>query len=259
MTSRTSDATPLDRAHTAAEAAGTDVARLAFFERLAESELHLLLDADPDDDAIAPRLVEVEGQRYALAFDLPERLTAFAGASPTARISGRRLAAMLASEGLGLGLNLEDAPSAQLLDAEAIAWLDRTLAHAPEQTEGQIEEVTAPGGLPEVLLTALDAKLGLAAGLARTAYLAGVRYRGGGQSHLLGFVDAVPGAEPELARAVSEALVFSGLDAGSLDVTFLRASQPLAATLARHGLRIDLPEPARTGPSRDPNAVPRLR
>lgn len=253
------DDTPLDRAHAVAEATGTDAARLAFFERLAEAELHLLLATEPEGDAIAPHVVEIDGARYALAFDLPERLTDFAGASPTATLSGRRLAAMLASEEMGLGLNLEDAPSAQLLDPAAMAWLDRTLAHAPEQTEGRIEEITPPGHLPEALLTALDAKLGLAAGLASTAYLAGVRYHEGGQSHLLGFVDAVPGAEPDLARAVSEALVFSGLDAGSLDVTFLRAAQPLAASLARHGLRIDLPVLEPTGPTRDPDAVPRLR
>ena len=159
---------------------GTDAARLAFFERLAEAELHLLLATEPEGDAIAPHVVEIDGARYALAFDLPERLTDFAGARRTATLSGRRLAAMLASEGLGLGLNLEDAPSAQLLDPAAMAWLDRTLAHAPEEAEGRIEEITPPGHLPEALLTALDAKLGLAAGLASTAYLAGVRYHEGG-------------------------------------------------------------------------------
>lgn len=254
--------TPLDHAHTEAEATGTDAARLAFFERLAEAELHLLLEGeDTDATTITPRLFEIEGARYALAFDLPERLTGFAGAASTATMAGRRLAAMLASEGLGLGLNLDDAPSAQLLDPAAIAWLDETLAHAPQETEAKIEEVLPPGDLPEALLRGLDGKLGLAAGLARTAYLAGVRYEGGARGHILGFIDAVPGAEGDLARAVGEALTFSGLDAGQIDVTFLRAAQPLAASLARHGLRIDLPEPASpptpTPPGRD--GPPRLR
>jgi hypothetical protein len=252
--------TPLDLAHLRAEEAGSDAARLSFFERLAEAELHLLLDA-AEGDTVTPRLFAVDGARYALAFDLPERLEAFAGAASTVTLSGRRLAAMLAGEGLGLGLNLDAAPSAQLLPPDAMLWLRDTLAHAPEEDERRIEEVTPPGALPEALLAALDAKLRLAAGLAGTAYLVGVAYEGGSRSHLLGFVDAVPGAEPDLARAVSEALIFSGLEAGALDVMFLRASRPFAATLARHGLRIDLPEPERPAAPSAPgtDGPPRLR
>ena len=83
--------------------------------------------------SMTPRLFDIEGTRYALAFDLPERLSAFAGAADAATLSGRRLAAMLAAEGLGLGLNLDDAPSAQLLDPAAMVWLTTTLAHAPRR------------------------------------------------------------------------------------------------------------------------------
>ncbi|MEM8850914.1 MAG: SseB family protein [Pseudomonadota bacterium] len=248
--------TPLDEAHLNAKQ--SDPARLAFFERLAEAELHLLLE-HAEGETVTPRLFEIDGARYALAFDLPERLEAFAGPAPTATLSGRRLAAMLSQAGLGLGLNLDEAPSAQLLPPQAMNWLSGILAHAPEQDERRIREIAAPGGLPDALLTALDGKLTLAAGLARSAYLAGVIYEDGTRSHILGMVDAVPGAEEDLARAVSEALVFSGLDAGSLDVTFLRASQPLAAGLARHGLRIDLPDAPAGGPTRDMDAPPRLR
>ncbi len=252
------DPTPLDRAHLEAEGSGDDAARLRFFERLAEAELHLLLDAE-EGATVTPRLVEVEGARYALAFDLPERLSAFAGPASAATLSGRRLAAMLAGEGLGLALNLEDAPSAQLLEPAAIAWLSETLAHAPAEAEMRIAEVAPPGDLPETLLTALDAKLQLAPGLAAGGYLARATYGDGTRAHVLAFVEPVPGAEGDLARAVSEALVFSGLDAGQIDVTFLRAAQPLAATMARHGLRIELPRLSPAGPVRDPDAPPRLR
>lgn len=250
--------TPLDRAHLAAEAAGTDAARLTFFERLAEAELHLLLEGEKGEN-LTPRLVDVEGARYALAFDLSERLTAFAGLADTATLSGRRLAGMLAAEGLGLALNLDEAPSAQLLPPEAIGWLAGTLAHRPAETTARIDRITPPGHIPKALLVALDGKLALAAGLAAGAYLAGAVYEDGRSTHVLAFVDAVPGAEGELARAVSEALVFSGLDAGELDVTFLRSARPLAATLARHGLHIDLPAAETPRPLRDPDAPPRLR
>jgi hypothetical protein len=251
--------TPLDRAHRAAD---TDEARLAFWNALAEAELHLLLAEEAGGEAATPRLFEVDGARYALAFDLPERLTAFAdGPAPTATLSGRRLAGLLAAEGLGLGLNLEDAPSAQILPPDAIAWLATTLAAAPEEAERRIDRVTPPGDLPEELLTALDAKLRLTTGLARSAYLAGVDWEGGGRGHVLAFVDPVPGAEPDLARAVREALVFSGLEAGSLDVTFLRVAETRTATLARHGLRIDLPQPEAPPEPKAPGSggPPRLR
>ncbi|TFL19642.1 SseB family protein [Jannaschia formosa] len=250
--------TPLDTAHLRAEETGADADRLAFLGRLAEAELHLLLDA-AEGETVSPRLFDVDGTRYALAFDLPERLESFAGGAPTATLSGRRLAALLAAEGLGLGLNLEDAPSAQMIDPQAISWLAEMTGTAPAVAERALKEIAPPGALPDALLTALDAKLPLAAGLARTGYLARAIFDDGSRGHVLAFIDAVPGAEDDLARAVSEALIFSGLEAGQLDVAFLRAAHPVAAALARHGLRIDLPEQEKSRPTRDPDAPPRLR
>ena len=64
-------------------------------------------------------------------------------------------------------------------------------------------------------------------------------------------------------EAAQEALVFAGLEAASMDVAFFRASDPLAATIARHGLRFDLPVPEQArspgAPGMDPNAPPKLR
>ena len=97
------------------------------------------------------------------------------------------------------------------------------------------------------------------------AYLCGVTYEGGRRSHLLAVVDPVPGAEPALARAVGEALTFSGIEAGVLDVGFFRASDPVCARFASKGLRFDLPVPEAAQkvpgapPGMDPNAPPKLR
>ena len=260
----TAPRTPIDTAHLRAEATQDEADRLRVMDRLAEAELHLLLEG-ADDETATPRLFEIDGVRYALAFDLPDRLEAFAGAAGMAVLSGRALAPLLSSEGLGLGLNLGDGddqpPSAQLLPPEAVAWLAEHLERAPEAALARIEEVAPPGALPDRLIEALDAKLPAMAGLARKAYLVSAAYEGGARGHVLGVIDPVPGAEDALARAVQEAMAFSGLDAGQIDVTFLRASNPLAASLARHGLRIDLPVPdAPDGPpppGRD--APPRLR
>jgi hypothetical protein len=259
--------TPLDQAHAAMEAApDDDAARLRFYDRLAGSELFLLLDEEPAGDRISPALFPVEGQSFALIFDLEERLTEFAeGAAPYAALSGRSLAGMLAGQGIGLGVNLGVAASSILIEAGSVDWLAATLTAAPEEVEERPEELSAPAGLPEGLLTALDARLAAAEGLARMAYLVAATYAGGRRGHLMAFVDALPGAEPSLARAVGDALTFSGVEAGSLDVGFFRASDPVAARLARVGLRFDLPEAPKAeqvagrAPGMDPDVPPRLR
>jgi hypothetical protein len=259
--------TPLDAAHAEMEAAPEDAAaRLRFYDRLSASELFVLLEAEPEAGHIRPALFPVEDQTFALVFDREERLTAFAeGAAPYAGLSGRALAEMLAGQGIGLGVNLGVAPSSILIEAGSVDWLAETLAAAPEEVEAQPEEIRPPTGLPEGLLSALDARLATAEGLARMAYLVSARYGGGRHGHLMAFVDPRPGAEPALARAVGAALTFSGVEAGSLDVGFFRASDPMAARLARVGLRFDLPDdppPAQAagaGPGMDPDAPPRLR
>lgn len=259
--------TPLDKAHAEMQAAqGDDAARLRFYERLADAELFLMLQNDPEaDENIKPQIFPVEGQDMVVVFDLEERLADFAGREAYfAALSGRVLASILAGQNIGMAVNLE-APSAILIPSDAVGWLAETLREAPEELQQKVEELTPPAGLPERLLTALDAKLSMAEGRARFAYLVGVTYEGGRRGHMLGFVDALPGAEPALARAASEALVFSGLDAGEMDVSFFRASDAVSAKLARVGLRFDLPEAPKVteipgaGPGTDPTKPPKLR
>ncbi|UWQ25851.1 SseB family protein [Leisingera aquaemixtae] len=259
--------TPLDLAHAAMEAApAEDAARLRFYERLADAELFLMLAAEAEGEQISPELFETPDGAFVLVFDREERLAQFAGqAVPYAALSGRVIAQMLAGQGIGLGLNLEVAPSAILIPSEAVGWLHQTLGHAPHEVEAAVEMFTAPKGLPEALLTALDAKLATAGGLAAAAYLAGVRYAGGGQGHLLGFVGAKEAAQSSLAKAASEALTFSGIEAGAMDVAFFAAEDPAAASLARVGLRFDLPQPPApqeyrpVTPGSDPEKPPRLK
>jgi hypothetical protein len=260
------DETEIDRAHAIMEAAPEDAAaRLRFYERMADSELFLLLSEEAKGDDILPEVFDVDQQRFVLVFDRIERLSAFAqGPAPYAGLSGRALVGMLAGQGIGLGLNLDVAPSAMLIGAEGVEWLARTLADAPEEIEARLRELTPPGGLPETVLTALDRKLAMAGGLASLAYLVGAELQDGTQGMLLAFVDTVEGAEAALARAVGEALTFSGIEAGRIDVIHLRSSDELAARAARVGLRFDLPKPAArpvpgANPGMDPDKPPKLR
>ncbi len=260
--------TALDRAFAEMEAApDDDAARMRFYDRLASSELFLMLEREPAGDTIEPEIFDVADARFVLVFDREARMSGFAGrAVPYVAMSGRALAGMLAGQGIGLALNPESGPSQILLPPEALAWLAETLSQAPSMAEARAETLSAPRALPEVLLTALDAKLATAAGLADCAWLAEVGYEGGGRGHLLGIVGAPERAEPALAGAVQEALVVSGLEAGALDVVFLKADDPICARLARVGLRFDLPEPEkprvefeRDAPGSDPDKPPILR
>ncbi|MEP5003118.1 MAG: SseB family protein, partial [Paracoccaceae bacterium] len=86
----------------------------------------------------------------------------------------------------------------------------------------------------------------------------------GAAGHLLGFIGAQPGAENALAKAVAEALTFSGIEAGALDVAFFEASDPVSAQMARQGLRFDLPQPVAVevpglAPGMDPDRPPILK
>ena len=261
--------TPIDTAHAAMVARPQDdAARLAFFERLADAELVLMLTAEPEGEQIAPELFAVQGGRFVLAFDAEERLAAFAGRPvPYAALPGRVIAALAAGQGIGLGLNL-GAGSETLLGPDELGWLAEVLEHGPAQAEGRIRAYHPPDA-PDRLVQALAAKLARAAGLARAAWLVGTTDAGGGRGHLLAFDGARPEAQPALARAVHEALVFSGIEAGALDVTFLPEADPepspAAARIARVALRLDIPEPPRpepatpAAPGTDPDRPPRLR
>lgn len=264
------DQTPLDLAHAAMQEAPEAAApRMAFYQTLADTELYLLLEAEVEAGGgeITPQLYTVEGAQYALAFDDAARLAGFAEtAAPYAALQGRVLAQMLDAQSIGVGVNLGVAPSSILIPPEAVHWLVETLARpGPARSEMRAEALEPPGDVPEPLLMALDAKLARAGGLAHSAYLAGLRYVDGGAGHLLAFVDAAPGAEDVLARSISEALVFSGVEAGALDVAFVAADDPVAARLARVGLRFDLPKPqmpertAPAAPGMDPDRPPILK
>jgi hypothetical protein len=258
--------TLLDAAHSALDAdPENEVLRLRFFERLADGEMFLLLEAEPEGDTITPKVFDLDTGPMALVFDREERLAAFSGGiAPYAALPGRVVARMLAGQGIGLGVNLGVEVSQMLLPPEALEWLAETLDNEPDQTEAVPEQFHNPKDIPQVFLTGLDAKLARMAGLAVAVLLAGVTYRGGKRGHMLAFLGAMPGAEVPLARAVSEALVFSGLEAAEIDVTFLHAADPAAVRMGRVALRFDLPQVDRavqtpgSAPGMDPRRPPRL-
>lgn len=256
--------TLLDAAHAAVSAdPDNEALRLRFFERLADGEMVVLLEREAVGGSLEPKVFELEDGPVVLVFDREERLASFTGGiAPYAALPGRVIAGLLKGQGIGLGVNLGVAPSSMLLPAEAMDWLAETLDEAPEELEAVPEAFVAPA-VQEAVVAALDAKLAKAGGLALAAVLAGVVYRGGRRGHVLAFLDAAEGSEAALARAMGEALVFSGVEAGELDVVFLRMGEVAAEAVLRAGLRFDLPAPeapaARVAPGMDPSRPPKLR
>ena len=256
--------TLLDAAHAAVSASPEDeTARLRFYERLADGELFLLLEREAAGETLEPKVFDLEDGPVVLVFDREERLASFTGGiAPYAALPGRVIAGLLQGQGIGMGVNLGVAPSSMLLPPEAMDWLAETLDEGPEEVEARPEEFLPPT-VPEAVIAALDAKLARAGGLAVAALLAGVVYAGGRRGHLLALIDAATGAEGALARAINEALVFSGIEAGELDVVFLREGDAAALAMARVALRFDLPAPqtplAPAAPGMDPARPPKLK
>ena len=182
-------------------------------------------------------------------------------AQPYAALPGRVLAELLSAESIGLAINV-GTDAEMVMTSEELAWLVDQLSTSPEEATLDIAKASPPGNLPHQLLSALDAQLARAAGLARTAYLAEVSFKTGGKGHLLAVIDPAPGSEPAFARSIDNALRFSGLDAASLDVGFFSADDAVTERLSRVGLRFDIPkeEPhSRPAPESDPKTPPKLR
>lgn len=249
-------------------ASGGEADQLRFYRVLADATLFLLLEAEAEGEVITPRVFDLPDGPVLLAFDSEDRLATMGdGPLPYAALPGRIVAQQMVGQGLHLGLNLgTGAVCETLLPPEAMDWLTGMLAATPESVEAQVAQFLPPQGLPDVLVEALDAAMAGAAGLAQAGLLAAVQYKDGRRGHLLAVIGAQAAAEPALARAMAEALRFSGVEAGELDVTFLADQDPGLAALLRVARVFevpDLPQPEAAAtpkaPGSDPDQPPILR
>lgn len=262
--------TPLDAAHSAMLAQPEDdLARLRYYRLLADAELYLLLDDEPDTTGnLAPRVFPLEQGPVVLAFDTEERLAEFAGvAVPYAALPGRVIVGQLAGQQTGLGVNLNDPVSAWLMAPYAIDWLSELLETKPEESRGRPVMVMAPEALDPALSEALAVAISGAGGMALGAGLVQAAWGDGTEALLLTYIGARDTAEAPLSRALAEALAFSGLESGSVDVVFLPPDDAFVAHIMAVGQPLQLPElppeppkPAPpSAPGMDPTKPPRLR
>ncbi|MHA3977466.1 SseB family protein [Halovulum sp. GXIMD14794] len=254
--------TALDRAHARMiDADETEAARRAFFAALAASELSVVLEDEPEQgsDRVRPLTVESEAGAIVLAFDSAARLAGFMeGPAAMATLPGRDLAELLAGQGLGLGLNLEVAPSAMLLPAEAMAWLAEAASVAAEVPAADIAGIAAPRDLPDGLTDVLALVLSRLPGRPRRALLVHAARVDGGGGPLLGLEGVGEEFRAACGTALAEALGLAGFAEQPLDLVYLDEGM-LLARMEPHALVLDLPEAAPAIPGADPDRPPNLR
>jgi len=172
---------------------------------------------------------------------------------------------MLAGQGVGIGLNLGEAPSAMVLPVGAIDWLAEAAMGEDEAVDAKPLEISKPVGVPEALIVALDGKLANMGGVVGAAHLVSVKYEGGAAGHMLALVNVPEAAKTGVSEALSEALRFSGVEAGQLDLAFLAPEDPHLESFVRAGLGFEIPDlilpktPAPLAPGMDPDKPPVLR
>ena len=258
--------TPLDHSYGAMQD-GDEAAGLVFWQAMADATLYMLLTSEAVGAVLSPAVFDLPEGPVVLAFDTEERLAAFSDRPQAyAALPGRIIAAQMAGQGLSLGLNLgSGAPSEALFGPEALTWLVAML-----QQDDPVARVAHLAGLgapdvPPAVVAALTALIAGKAGLVGAGYLVSVAPASGPRGHLLALTGTPLGAEVALARAVTEALAFSGIEAAALDVVFLPEGDAQLTAIARVGLRFDAtpapvdPPRSTTPPGMDPTRPPILR
>jgi hypothetical protein len=268
--------TRLDDAAKAMHAGGEDAA-LRFYQVLAECDLVLLLEGeanlDADGGGVRPKVFDLSDGPMILAYDLEERLSATHGAAVYAALPGRIIAQQMLGKGLSLGLNLgTDAEAEMVLPPDAMGWLCDMLDR--EVKVGQAQALCfAASNLGPGLRGSLEFALSAAAGLITGAGLVTVTARDSSgavlQQDIVAIFGAPEPAEQPLARAVSEAASFAGLDADALAVQFLPDLSAMSKAMRGAIWMFDLPQPAVTSqpvataagraPGMDPDRPPKLR
>ena len=244
--------TPLDRAFAAF---GEDeVGRRVVYATLAATPLVVALERPADGDRIEPLVLETGEGQFALAFDSEERLGGFLPrGTDYAVVPGRGLIGMLAGAGLGLGVNLEVAPSALLLSAEDLGWIVAEAAGGEARAVAQVDPGVgdAPGVLVEALALRAGELEGMCSGLCPVVDEQGV---------LVVALDVPAGAKAALLAGMAELAGMLGL-AGGIGVVFEVWDGPVHAAVDGPVPELDFrpvkhePKP---GPGMDPDNPPRL-
>ncbi len=235
--------TDIDRAYSEMIDGG-EAELLRFYQVLAGSDLLVLLDASDENEVPEPKIIPVEAGHYVLVFDLKERVTELTGYdAPTSRVTGREVFQLMRGRGIGVAVNMGEAPSAMLIPGDAIDWICDTLDEsaarnpaptpAPAPAPGRFKALLAPHNFPDTLHLALNEKLGPVADLYDRALLLRAEYDDGQSGYLVAFSAVEDANRGMIAASVNDALAtFRGKDV-ALDIAFMSRDEPLLDRIGR--------------------------
>jgi len=253
--------TALDSAYASMMAApDQEEFRSRYYGLLAATELFVLLEREPGAK-FEPLMIEMEGTRFVLAFDLDARMGAFCdGPTPYVAMSGRALVEALAGARMGIAVN-PGLEAAMFVPVEAVDWMRTRTGEDLSQAEAKIDEISAPEVTDVEALKAIDARLAVFTGASRSAYLVKARY-GAETAHLMIFVGVPEAARSSVAGSLAEVVRFIAPDL-ALDTIFVDAGAGIVEAAARVGLRFDMSSDetaakAPKAPGSDPDKPPIL-
>ena len=235
--------TAIDRAYSEMIDGG-EAELLRFYQVLAGSDLLVLLDASDENEVPEPKIIPVEAGQYVLVFDLKERVTELTGYdAPTSRVAGREVFQLMRGRGIGVAVNMGEAPSAMLIPGDAIDWICDTLddaaaaenapVPAPAPAAGRFKALLAPHNFPDTLQLALTDKLAPVADLYDKALLLRAEYDDGQSGYLVAFSAVEDANRGVIAASVNDALAtFRGKEV-ALDIAFMARDEPLLDRIGR--------------------------
>lgn len=238
---------------------------MAYYHALLDQVLCVLLQGDPEAGDPALQVFDTSQGQFSVAFDSELRLAEFAGDSAFfVEMSGRALVQSLRDMGLGLGVNLDVAPSSALLPADVIAWLADQADAAPDESHARPVDFAA---LPTPRwCDALIARL-QPLDVTKALWIATGLYEDGAARSCLIYPALPSQITPSVAKLSYDVARFAAQegDADDLEVIFLPHGDPLWLRLVQVGLKIDVPKPTPQeivqplGPGLDPTKPPILR
>ena len=165
------------------------------------------------EDTLSPKIQDIDGKPFFLAFDTEARLANFCPCvAQYVAINGRVLAEVLSGQEVGLALNLNVAGSEILLPFFAMNWLSEVIAKSPEVYHALPKVFFTIDQKAEGILVALSQKLAPSSLLAKDFLLTGVEYDDKSRGILLAIIEAAESTQKVFVKAAHEAILFSVLN-----------------------------------------------
>lgn len=262
MTSNTDNPTRLDVVYQRMQSSPeSETAGLRFYEAFCDANLCVLINADT-----SMQVFETSQGKIVLAFDTDERVAEFISeATEFIKIAGRDLVMQLLASETGIGLNLNVAPTSQILSPDILTWLSEFLAESSSFSIDQVVAISPPDQWLDDHKTAISTQLEKYAGMIASAYFCSVTYSDNTVADAVFIVDCDPTTEAVLFTALVESQKFLDKNTAEIAIKFISPDNQEFPEICRVGEEIVISKltvihtSAPTAPGMDPDKPPKLR